>query len=151
MQLKYCEKANFPGQFLAKIVINGFWSAKYTKTRKKIGDTFVRVFHCWREAKTIGIVSNMMIKRDCNILQIPLHYKSEKDLKEVQKGASTSVFKFGDESPVSSTEKVTFPCYILGKRTTLSADVVNRNIPLLISKGEMKKRKNSSWTLTKIH
>ena len=66
---------------------------------------------------------------------------SEEDLKEVKKTNSTSAFKFGDEPAVSSAEKVTFPCYILGERTTLSADVVDRNIPLLISKGEMKKRK----------
>ena len=52
-----------------------------------------------------------------------------------------SSFKFGDAPSVKSIENVTFPCYILGRRTTLSADVVDRNIPLLISKEEMKKRR----------
>ena len=66
---------------------------------------------------------------------------SDKDMNEVEVSKSESAFKFGDEPPVTSKEKVTFPCYILEKRTKLSADVVNRNIPLLISKGEMKKRK----------
>ena len=66
---------------------------------------------------------------------------SEEDLKEVEKSESKSAFKLGDEPSVGSSGKVTFPCYILNERTTLSADVVDRNIPLLISKEEMKKRK----------
>ena len=37
-------------------------------------------------------------------------------------------------------EKVEFPCYLFGKKTTLVADVVERNIPFLIFKPEMKKR-----------
>ena len=66
---------------------------------------------------------------------------SDSDIKEVKTSTSKSAFKFGDEPSVRSTEKVTFPCYVLGERTTLCADVVDRNIPLLISKEEMKKRK----------
>ena len=49
-------------------------------------------------------------------------------------------FKFGGETLVRSVEKVAFPCYLFGKKTTLVADVVERDIPLLISRPEMKKR-----------
>ena len=49
-------------------------------------------------------------------------------------------FEFGRETPVLSVEKVEFPCYLFRKKTTLVADVVERDIPLLISKPEMKER-----------
>ena len=49
-------------------------------------------------------------------------------------------FKFGGENPVRSVEKVEFPSYLFGKKTILVADVVERDIPLLISEPEMKKR-----------
>ena len=49
-------------------------------------------------------------------------------------------FKFGSESIVKSLEKYEFRCYIAGEKTTITADVVDREIPLLISKAEMKKR-----------
>ena len=48
--------------------------------------------------------------------------------------------KFGGENPGHSVEIVEFPSYLFGKKTTLVADVVERNIPLLIFKPEMKKR-----------
>ena len=47
---------------------------------------------------------------------------------------------FGGEPPVKSPEKIQFPCYVRGKRLTMVADVVDRDIPLLISKPEMKAR-----------
>ena len=49
-------------------------------------------------------------------------------------------FKFGGETPVRSVEKVEFPWYLFGKKTTLVTDVVERDVLLLISKPEMKKR-----------
>ena len=49
-------------------------------------------------------------------------------------------FKFGGENTVPSVEKVEFPCYLFGKKTRLVADVVKRDIPLLISKPEMRKK-----------
>ena len=48
-------------------------------------------------------------------------------------------FKFGGESIVHSLGKYVFPCYIAGERTTSTA-AVDRDIRLLISKAEMKKR-----------
>ena len=73
--IEILRKSQFQGQFLAKIVVNGFWSAKYTKTRKKLATLLFVFFNVGGKQKTIGIVSNIMIERDCNILQIPLHYK----------------------------------------------------------------------------
>lgn len=65
---------------------------------------------------------------------------SNEDKSEIcyYKGGTT--FRFGGEPPVRSTEKIKFPCYVFGKRSTMVADVVDRDIPLLISKPEMKTR-----------
>ena len=65
---------------------------------------------------------------------------SDDDRNEIRHMKSGTVFRFGGEPPVKSVEKIQFPCYVLGKRSTLVADVVDRDIPLLISKPEMKKR-----------
>ena len=36
----------------------------------------------------------------------------------------------GGETPVRSVEKVEFPCFLFGKKTTLVAVIVERDIPL---------------------
>ena len=65
---------------------------------------------------------------------------SNEDKAEVRYIKGGTTFRFGGEPPVKSTEKVEFPCYVFGKRSTIVADVVERDIPLLISKPEMKAR-----------
>ena len=65
---------------------------------------------------------------------------SENDQKEIKCLQPQNRFKFGRENTVCSVEKVEFHCYLFGKKTILVADVVERDIPLLISKPEMKKR-----------
>ena len=62
------------------------------------------------------------------------------DRKEVKTLLRGKGFKSGSESSVKSLGKYEFPCYIAGENTTITADVVDRDIPLLISKAEMKKR-----------
>ena len=65
---------------------------------------------------------------------------SETDLKEVKIEKASTRYRFGGEQPIPATERVTFPCYILGERTKLVADVVPRDVPFLMSKAEMKAR-----------
>ena len=65
---------------------------------------------------------------------------SDEDKSEIRHFKGGTVFRFGGEPPVRSTEKIEFPCYVLGERSTMIADVVDRDIPLLISKPEMKAR-----------
>ena len=60
---------------------------------------------------------------------------SNTDRKEVKTLPGGTGFKFGGGSIVKSLGKYAFPCYIAGEKTTITADVVNRNI-----KAEMKKR-----------
>ena len=53
---------------------------------------------------------------------------------------ASSKYKFGGSDPIISSNAVRIPCLIAGKKTFLSADVVDRKIPFLISKEEMAKR-----------
>ena len=48
-------------------------------------------------------------------------------------------FNFGGGTKIKSIEKIKFPCVIAGTKTTIISDVVERNIPLLLAKPEMKK------------
>ena len=48
---------------------------------------------------------------------------------------------FGDGTTIKSVKKLALPCWIAGIRATLSTDVVDCNIHLLLSKQSMKKAK----------
>ena len=48
-------------------------------------------------------------------------------------------FNFGGGTKIKSIEKIKFPCVIAGTETTIISDVIERDIPLLLSKSEMKK------------
>ena len=56
---------------------------------------------------------------------------------------SDASFTFGDGANVSSLKKVVLPCYIHERRCEIEADVVECNVPLLMSKTAMKKGKMS--------
>ena len=52
---------------------------------------------------------------------------------------STSVFKFGDGKRWQSMKRVVIPCVLAGKNINIRTDIVDCNIPLLLSKESMKK------------
>ena len=54
---------------------------------------------------------------------------------------SDTQFKFGGGTVLRSTKKVIFPCVIAGSECEIQADVVESDIPLLLSKESMKKAK----------
>lgn len=54
---------------------------------------------------------------------------------------SDTVFRFGGGRCLKSKEKITFPCMIAGVNCEVSTDVVESDIPLLLSKSSMKKAK----------
>ena len=57
----------------------------------------------------------------------------------VKEEPSNSNFTFGDGKKVKASKKVTVPCYINGKRSIIDTEVVESNVPLLLSKKSMKK------------
>ena len=47
-------------------------------------------------------------------------------------------FKFGGEKKLRSFEKIFIPCIIAGRKQFITVDVIESNIPLLLSKEDMK-------------
>ena len=63
----------------------------------------------------------------------------ESELHRVKTSSSNSVFRFGDGNSLKSIKSVTMPCKLAGKSVTITTEVVESNIPLLLSKESMKK------------
>ena len=57
----------------------------------------------------------------------------------VKKRPSSTVFRFGGGERLQSNGRVTFPCHLAGKSCEITTDVVQSDIPLLLSKDAMKK------------
>ena len=65
----------------------------------------------------------------------------DEELAMVREEKSNCTFTFGDGVTYRSIRRVIFPCWIGGVRSELSTDVVECNLPLLISKQSMKRGK----------
>ena len=52
---------------------------------------------------------------------------------------SNTVFWFGDGKRFKAIKRVTLPCCMTGKNIKIKADVVDCNIPLLLSRDSMKR------------
>ena len=63
---------------------------------------------------------------------------SDYDKSKIEEHCSEASFTFGDGSVFKSQKKVVLPCYIAGMRSTITTDVVECSIPLLLSKQSMK-------------
>ena len=62
-------------------------------------------------------------------------------LSQIRKYEGRKVFKFGGKETKKSVEIVEIPCLIAGKTVTIRTDAVDSDIPLLLSKDDMKKAK----------
>ena len=76
-------------------------------------------------------------------LQRYTDFLSDNDRAKLKEESSEKSFTFGDGVMVTSVKRVTLPCFIGKKRATIVTDVVNCNIPLLMSKTSMKRAKMS--------
>ena len=68
-----------------------------------------------------------------------LNSLNEDKLKFIKKCPSQKVFKFGGGTKLISEGQYILPAQIAGKRVNIRTDVVNSDIPLLLSKDAMKK------------
>ena len=66
---------------------------------------------------------------------------SKEDQEAIRIAPSDEYFTFGDGKKVKSMRKVTFPCWFGGERGLLTVDVVDCNIPLLMSRKAMSRAK----------
>ena len=60
---------------------------------------------------------------------------------KVRKGQSDKVFHFGGGEKLKSKYSITFPCQLAGETVCITTDVVDSDIPLLLSLSAMKKAK----------
>ena len=74
-------------------------------------------------------------------LQHYLHSLSFDEYKQIETSKSNSSFKFGDSKLVKSFKKFKIPVIIAGVQVTVTTDIVEYDIPLLLSKEAMKKAK----------
>lgn len=63
---------------------------------------------------------------------------SDYEFSKIKESESSSTFTFGDGVTIKSMKKVVLPCYIGNKRAYMTTDVIECNIPLLLSKKSMK-------------
>ena len=68
-----------------------------------------------------------------------LHSLSFEEYKQIENFQSDNSFKFGDSKIIKSLKKVKIPVIIAGVKATITTDVVEYEIPLLLSKEAMKK------------
>lgn len=71
--------------------------------------------------------------------EVYLESLSAKEKKEVRILPGGTNFKFGGESSIQSEGRMVIPCEIAGHKTTITADIVDSDIPLLLSKPDMKR------------
>ena len=64
---------------------------------------------------------------------------SEEEKSRVEEQESGTVFRFGDGVEYKSMKKAKFPVNIIGNRASVTSDVVDCSIPLLLSKKSMKR------------
>ena len=64
---------------------------------------------------------------------------NDSDRKEVYATSSDTVFKSGGGEKRTSLQKLTLPCYLAGNKCSIETDVIESDIPLLMSKTAMKK------------
>ena len=74
-------------------------------------------------------------------LQHYLHSLSFDEYKQIETSKRNSSFKFGDSKLVKSFKKFKIPVIIAGVQATVTIDIVEYDIPLLLSKEAMKKTK----------
>ena len=78
--------------------------------------------------------SDVSGKKWIDELMMKLNLKEE----QVSRGSSVKVFNFGGGEKLDSLGSVKFPCVIAGKEVMITTDVVDSNIPLLLSIRTMK-------------
>ena len=66
---------------------------------------------------------------------------SNEDKELIRTTEAKTKYRFGGSEPIEASDSIRIPCIMAGKKTFLFADVVKRNIPFLISKQEMAKRR----------
>ena len=103
----------------------------------------VKLNNLVRESQGCAVLDTGCSTTVCGTQWLKMYMDSLDDFErqQVTESPSSATFTFGDGTTIKSVKKLTLPCWIAGIRATLSTDVVDCNIPLLLSKQSMKKAK----------
>ena len=97
--------------------------------------------HLVGETLSTAVLDSGCTKNVCGEtwLKCYLDTLDEMDLKQVKYQQSSTSFKFGSGERVTSMKVVNIPSIISGRKVFIETDVVNCDLPLLLSKDAMKK------------
>ena len=99
--------------------------------KKKFSSVILRVMPFWTA------VALPMLWENPGEIRFWTLYQGNSERKITREKGET-VFRFGGNHKYKSTEKITFPCSLAEKTVLITADVVDTDIPLLLSKPFMK-------------
>ena len=108
-----------------------------------------------QEAANMAILDSACTKTvtGCIWRDIYLESLPKEERNKIKRYPGGTNFKFGGETKIRSIEKSEVPCDIAGKKTTILVDVVDSDIPLLLSKPDMQRlgfrlnMENDTYTL----
>ena len=147
MKCHLCESAN---HLMWKCPHRGAFSEKMTEGEKKpVQDVHITLMNAQSNVKQRGLVFESLGKGvlDCGCTKTVsgIDWMDEyvgtltnSDRDDVKEAASDVTFRFGDGMECSSIKKVTIPVTVGSLKCLMDVEVVQADIPLLISKGAMK-------------
>ena len=93
------------------------------------------------ESLNCGVLDSGASKTVCGKPWFKAYLESlrEVDKKRVSYESSMNIFKFGDGKKVGSLKRATIPAVIGSVETTITTDIVDSDIPLLLSRSSMKR------------
>ena len=93
------------------------------------------------ESMNCGVLDSGASKTVCGKpwFQVYLDSLEEEDRSKITYKASSNIFKFGDGNKVNSVKQAEIPAVIGNVETMIQTDIVNSDIPLLLSKSSMKR------------
>ena len=107
------------------------------------GSSTINSIYLTQEAKNCAILDTACTATVCGRTWINTYLSTldKKDVAKVSKSDSNKIFKFGAGEPLKSISTVKFPAVIAGTPVSISTEVVESDVPLLLSLDAMKKAK----------
>ena len=93
------------------------------------------------ESKEHAILDTRCSSTVCGIIWCTdyINDLTDHDRSKISEENSSKTFTFGNGVAVASMKRVTIPCFVAGLRSEIITDVVDCDIPLLLSKDAMKR------------
>ena len=139
----YCQSINHwitncPDRALDKVSEDTLFNHEVVLCEGSLEDPFVNDLVA--ESLNCALLDSGASKTVCGKLWLDLYVDSlsESEKMKLKSEPSESVFRFGDGNKVESSQTVTIPATLGSRDITISTDVIDKDIPLLLSKRAMK-------------